>query len=395
MGRGMAKGRGRRLSGVLLGTLLATLVAWSPLAVQPALAAGPLRIEAGTTYTVDPGEGRVHVAIQYRLTNNKPNTPTTIYYYRELNVGIQAEARAIRASDASGGLAVSSTGHEHYTEVDVRLRANLYYRRSTTFTLRYDLVGGQPRSDSPIRVSRAFVTFGVWAFGDPGEGEVEVRLPAGFTSTVEGGPMSSTISGSGTVLDAKPEDPNDFFAIVSGESRAAYDESRLSMPGGAEIVVLSWPEDDRWDESVSGTLREGFPELQELVGLDWPVSQDLIVRERYTPALEGYAGIFFTDEERIDVSEDLDPVTIMHEASHAWFNDRLFSSRWIYEGLAEDYAWRVQRAVGGANTDLPREPAENDPNAVDLNTWAFPDVVRDDTNGIEVYGYEKIGRAHV
>ena len=384
----MRAGR-RRVGGILLGSFLATLVAWSPLAVQPALAAGALGVKAATTYTVDPNDGRVHVAIRYTMTSNKPNSATVIYYFREISLGVQADARGVRAADTSGALAVSTRERRFFTEVQVRLRANLYYNRSTTFTVRYDLVGAAPRSESPIRVGRAFVTFGVWAFGDPDQGTVEVKVPAGFSTTVEGDPMTTTTGASGSELSANPTNPDEFFAIVSGERRAEYDERRLSLPGDVEIVVLSWPEDDRWDETVSGTLATGFPELQELVGLDWPVAKDLHVRERYTPALEGYAGLFFTDDQRIDVSEDLDPVTIMHEASHAWFNDDLFSARWIYEGLAEEYAWRALDAAGIEPGPLPERPKVFDPGWQELSRWTFPEVIRDqETNAEERYGYE-------
>lgn len=383
----MANASARRLAGVLVGMLLATLVAWSPLAVQPAQAAGPLRIAGDTTYTVDPASGRIHVALKYTVTNNKPNTSTIIYYYRTLNVGIQADARSIRASNSQGGIGVTTIDRKNFTEVRVRLRANLYFRRTTTFTLRYDLVGGQPRSTSPVRVTQAFVTFGVWAFGDRNLGTVEVRMPAHFTSSIEGGPMTTDTSTSGNVLKASPASPDEFFAIITGENNAEYERELLSLAGGVDIAVLSWPEDDRWSEIVSETLREGIPELQEEIGLEWPVADVLDVRERYTPSLEGYAGLFFTDEQRIDVSEDLDPVTIMHEASHAWFNDDLFGYRWIYEGLAEEYAWRVQEAVGGDNVDLPGKPDKNGKGNLALNSWTFPDVVRDDTDDVEIYGY--------
>ncbi len=264
----MATAPARRLGGVLLGTLLATLVALSPLAASPALAAGPLRIEADTTYTVDPGDGRIHVALQYRITNNKPNTATFIYFYRTLSFGIQADARSIRATDAIGGLAVSTIAHRNFTEVDVRLRANLYYHRTTTFTLRYDLLGAKPRSVSPTRVSRAFVTFGVWAFGDRNLGTVEVRMPEHFTSSIEGGPMTTTTSTSGYVLKASPAAPDEFFAIITGENTTEYERELLSLPGDVDIAVLSWPEDDRWSETVTETLRAGMPELQAEIGLD-------------------------------------------------------------------------------------------------------------------------------
>jgi hypothetical protein len=383
----MSKAGGRRLGGVVLGMLLATLVAWSPVAVQPALAAGPLRIEADTTYTVDPGDATVHVAVAYRITNNKPNTPTIIYFYRTLNLGIQAEARSVRATDGSGGLSVATTRHRNYTEVDVRLRANLYYQRTARFTLRYDLPGGAPRSTSPTRVSEAFVTFGVWAFGDRNLGTVEVRMPPGFNTTIDGGPMTTRNSTAGNVLTAAPASPDRFYAVITGENTSRYDRERLELEGGVVIAVLSWPEDDRWADAVTDTLEAGMPRLQELVGLDWPVDDVLNVRERYTPSLEGYAGFFLADEDRIDVTENLDPVTIMHEASHAWFNEDLFSYRWIYEGLAEEYSYRVQLAVGGKTDGPPREPKANAAGKVALNTWAFPSVIRDETSDTELYGY--------
>ncbi len=385
--KAFARERARRLGGVVLGLVLATLVAWSPLAVQPAAAAGPLRIEADTTYTVDAADGRIHVALRYRVTNNKPNTASFIYFYRNLSFGIQPGARSVRATDANGSLATSTVARKNFTEVDVRLRANLYYRRTTTFTLRYDLVGGAPRSESPTRIGQSFVTFSVWAFGDRNLGSVEVRMPPKFDTTVEGSEMRTRNSPDGNVLTASPAEPDEFFAIITGENPAEYERQLLDLGGDIDIAVLSWPEDDRWSEAVTETLSEGMPELQEAIGLDWPVADQLDVRERYTPSLYGYAGFFFTEEQRIDVTEELDPVTIMHEASHAWFNDDLFSYRWIYEGLAEEYAWRVQDAVGGEKQELPGTPDENGKGSLALNTWEFPEVVRDDTGDAELYGY--------
>ena len=124
--------------------------------------------------------------------------------------------------------------------------------------------------------------------------------------------------------------------------------------------------------TVGATLRKAMPELESLIGLAWPVEHDLDVRERFTPLLEGYAGVFFVDEQRIDVSEDLDPIVIVHEASHAWLNNDLFVERWIYEGLAQEYAWRVQTAVGGDNGGLPTPPSTDDPGFVKLTGWGHP-----------------------
>ena len=379
----------RRLAALAVAAPLAIAALLSPVAAAPALAAGDLRLAADATYTLDPEAGRTHVAIRFRATNLKPASATIVYFYRDLAFGIQTEARAIRASDAAGALSVTTRKREFFIEVEVRLRANLYFRQTATVTVRYDLVGGAPRSESPVRIGRAFATFGVWAWGDPGLSSVEVRTPPGFGSQIDGSPMAIETATTGQRLSAEPDDPDTFYAIVSAENRAAYGSRRISLPGDVEIVVQAWPEDEAWDETVSETLRDGVPELLELIALDWPVEHDLNVRERYTPALEGYAGVFFVDEQRIDVSEDLDPVVIMHEASHAWFNQDLFADRWVYEGLAEEYAWRVQTAVGGDPGDPATRPDLDDPGHITLSGWEFPEVIRDEeTDDRERYGYQ-------
>jgi hypothetical protein len=379
----------RRLNGLLAAILLGLGLAVSPAGAGTAYAAGDLRIAADATYTLDPGDGRVHVAVDFRVTNLKPGTQTTVFFYRDISFAIQPDARAVNASDANGPLSISTDPHRFYIGAEVRLRSNLFFRETAAFTVRYDLVGGAPRSESEIRVGRAFATFGVWAWGDEGRGSVEVRTPKGFGSQIDGSPMRRETTTSGQVLSATPSDPSEFYAIVSSENQAAYTSTRVSIEGGVEIVVKAWPEDDTWNETVSETLRDALPRLMDLIGLEWPVERDLDVRERYTPALEGYAGIFFTNEQRIDISEDLDPVIIVHEASHAWFDEALFTDRWVYEGLAEEYASRVLTELG-RDPGLPAErPDPDDPGYIALNTWSFPEVIRDEeTDDRERYGYQ-------
>lgn len=379
----------RRRAGLAVALVLGLGLAVAPQAARPAVAADPLRVAADATYTLDPEAGRVHVVIQYRITDLKPNTPRFIYYYTGYHFAIQSEATSIRASDSGGALSIETHNRAGFIDLTVDFRSFIYYGQTARFTVRYDLVGGKPRSLSSIRIGKAFATWGVWAWGDAGRGSVVVNLPQGFGSTLDGDPMSKTSSGGKETLRARPAEPERFFAILSAENPLAYTKDRLSLDGGVEIVVMAWPEDEAWDDTVVSTLRTGMPELRELIGLDWPVAHDLNVRERYTPSLEGFAGLFFNDSQRIDVTEDLDPVVIVHEASHAWFNDSLFVERWIYEGLAQEYAWRVQTAVGGDRGTLPARPVEDDPGFVRLERWNFPEVIRDQqTDDIERYGYD-------
>jgi hypothetical protein len=379
----------RRLGGLALALLLAVGLAVSPATTRVALAADPLGVQSDATYTLDPAAGRVHVVITWQVTDLKPNSAQFIYYYTGYQFAVQGEARSIKASDSGGALAIKTRAHASYIEATVNFRSFLYYRQTAKFTVRYDLVGGAPRSSSTIRVGKAFATFGVWAWGDPGEGSVVVRTPQGFGSTVVGDPMSKASSGGQERLRATPAEPDRFFAIVSAENPLAYTQDRLSFAGGVEIVIMAWPEDRAWDETISKTLRAAFPALRELIGLEWPVEHDLNVRERFTPALEGYAGVFFPGSQRIDVSEDLDPVVIVHETSHTWFNENLFVERWIYEGLAQEYAWRVQHSIGGEGGGLPAAPDPRDPGFVLLSAWTFPEVIRDQaTDDRERYGYQ-------
>jgi hypothetical protein len=382
-------GRRRTVRGALVAAFLALALSVSPPATRTAVAAGALRVDGAATYTLDPEAGRVHVAIDFDVTDLKPNTATTIYYYTGFTFGVQEDARSVRATDGQGPLSVTTRARRRFTEVVVNFRTFLYFRDRASFTVRYDLVGAGPRAESPIRVGRAFSSFGVWAWGDAGRSSLEVRIPAGFETKVDGGPLGKEDAASGVRLTADPADPDSFFAIVSADAPSAYHSTRISLAGGVEIVVLSWPEDRAWDDATGDTLRAALPKLRELIGLDWPVEHDLEVRERYTPALEGYAGVFFTDDQRIEISEDLDPLVAVHEASHAWFNGDLFAERWIYEGLAEEYAWRVLTALGDDAGDEAAPPDPEDPGFVALNEWTFPRVIRDEeTDDRERYGYE-------
>ena len=379
----------RRLGALAVALLLGLGLAISPAGSGVALAANPLRVQADATYTLDPAARRVHVVIQYEITDLKPDSAQFTYYYTGYTFAIQPEARSVRATDSRGALSATTKAHEFYVETTVTFRSNIFYKQTAKVTVRYDLVGGAPRSSSSIRIGRAFSTFGVWAWGDPGRGSVVVRTPQGFGDQVVGDPMSTSSSGGAETLRAAPAEPERFFAIVSAENPLAYTTDRLSLEGGVEIVVMAWPEDHAWDDTVAKSLRTAMPMLRELIGLDWPVAHDLDIRERFTPALEGYAGVFFTESQRIDVSEDLDPVVIVHEASHAWFNEELFIERWIYEGLAQEYAWRVQTAVGGPAGDAPSRPALDDPGFVRLESWTFPEVIRDqETDDHERFGYQ-------
>jgi hypothetical protein len=182
-------------------------------------------------------------------------------------------------------------------------------------------------------------------------------------------------------------DAQAWYAWITATNDDALTRDRLTIEGGAEVLVRGWPDDPRWRRRVSELLREGVPRLVERVGLPWPVDGALEVTEVHTPLLEGYAGFYDPEQDRITISEDLDDLTIVHEASHAWFNGSLFAERWIGEGLADEYAARVLEALG-RRVPEPDRVTPRDEAAFPLASWAPPAAIRDETAAArESYGY--------
>ena len=397
----MARGpRGRRRPSRPLGRrpwlLLATAVlalgaGLGPLGAGSVAAAGDaLSVTTAATYTIQPAKRVVAVVVDLTATNNKPNTTSggivTRYFYQSARIAIQTEARNIRAT--AGGSRVSTTVNpaDGYAVLETRFAGDLFYHQTTKVRITFELPGGPPRSKSDIRVGSAFATFVAWAFGD--SGSVRVVVPAGFDATTTGSALTRSTAGGSTVFrSGAVTDVGTWYAVVNADRPAGLASARIDLPDGEHVVVRGWPEDPEWRRRVATLLTKGLPELVALVGLDWPVSGDLQVFEVHTPLLEGYSGLTFEHQDRIEISEDLDDLTIIHEASHSWFNGDLFQDRWLKEGFADTYASRTLDAIG---TDHLTPPAvsRTDPAAVPLAEWTFPGRITDtDTGARETYGY--------
>ena len=135
---------------------------------------------------------------------------------------------------------------------------------------------------------------------------------------------------------------------------------------------------------MQAQIDEGLPLLEAAIGEEWPIDE-LVVREAYTPYFYGYAGWFSAVDEEIEMGEELDQETMLHELSHAWFNSDWFHERWVSEGLAQVYSNQVVDQLGGDGLD-PTSPLAGDLGAQQLNQWGSPaaDEVADEA---EDYGY--------
>ena len=393
----MGRSGSRRVARLFVAGLAVAASLLRPAAAPPAAAATDdgLALTSATTYTLVPDKSLVHVVIALSAKNTKPDlvrqtpsgTLTTRYFFESATIGVQPEASAVAASFGKQHLATHLAPDDGFSRLTVALPADLYFGQTETVSVAFDLPGGAPRSESAIRVGSAFATFSAWAFGDGGD--VQVVVPGGYDVTASGSPTQTSVDAGVTTVSATGiDDATDWYATIVANRQDALTSDRLDLPGGEHLVIRAWPEDTEWQTRVTGLLRTGLPVLVDKLGLDWPVTGDIEVTEVHTPLLEGYAGIFHTDERLIEISEDLDELTILHEASHAWFNENLFVGRWIDEGLADEYASRVLDEVsnGGLGPD-PVSPT--DAEAVRLNEWTFPGRIADEaTRARETYGYD-------
>ncbi len=400
-----ATSRFRRLGSATLLAIVASLaVAVVPPAATPilpalrtfdaaAVSAANDDIDIGTTtrYVVMPDKALIRVTVDIVAVNQHPTQTSggviTRFFYDGLNLGVQPEARHLRATQDGSSLQVTSAGKKGYRLVTIRFLANLYFGQTATVRLTFDLPAGAPRSASDIRVGAAFASFLAWAFGD--HGSVRIDVPPGFVVNVSGADVATHARSDGTqVLTASTTDAANWYAFVDARNDDGLTRDRLSLADGEQIIVRGWPEDKRWRKLVTTILTEGVPDLVGLIGLPWPVNGPLNVLEIHTPLLEGYAGFYDAAHDEITISEDLDDLTIVHEASHAWFNSHLFTERWITEGLADEYASRVLAATG-ATKPAPGKVKPTAKVAFPLSQWPPPAPIADSqSDAREQYGYD-------
>ena len=357
------------------------------------LADGDLEESSTSTYTIDPAAGVVRVVVEVAVTNVVPDRTEgdTIYsrYYTGYTIpALAASTNATAVDDAGRALTVTSEPVPEasgYVLYQVEFAERLSYLETERFTLTYDIVGVPPRAADPTRANPAYFGFGAFGTGDRGRVNVRVVAPDGLVVDLFGDPVTTSRVDGATVYSADEiADPDGFIVVVSARNDEALDRAAATA-GEAQFELLSWPGDSVWQSFVKEQIETGVPALAELIGEPWPLEGTLEVIQSSTPYLYGYAGWFSPRELLIEVGEELDQEVVLHELSHAWFNDGWFTDRWVNEGLAQVYSNRVVEQLGG----MPQAPDPidpSDPGFVELNGWGDLDLGGDD-DAREVYGY--------
>lgn len=373
------------------GILIAGLVVLAPAPAPARAAEDGLRIVTDATYEVRPADRVVHVTISAAATNTTPDDAQGRTYFTGITFAIQPGATNVAA--VSGDVVLPLVVRERtdsHTTVDVTYHQSVYFGQVYRYTVSYDLPDGGDAPDRDVRVTPSVVAFPVWAFGSSGVSgsSVSVRLPTGYSATVEGGPMVGTSDDAWTTLSATDlPDPFAFFAYVSADRPGAFVETRTSVDIGggatAPLIVRAWEDDPAWGARTTSLMERGIPALMELIGLEYPVNGRLRVEEAATSRLGEYAGTYSDVTELITVRYDADAIVTLHEAAHVWFNDSLLRGRWIGEAWAEWYAVQAAAAIGetGGSPTLTDAQLEH---RIPLNDWGAYGV---EDLGVEDFAY--------
>ncbi len=358
----------------------------------PSRQVGGLSIDATSTYELVAAEARVHVTVVVELENLEPprrigSTIRTSFLDRySLPVLAEAVDVTVRRVDGPSLTIERGPGNEFVDLISADLDPDVVNGAPQSIVFEYDLPARPPRDRAFTRINDAFVSFGLFAVGDPGTAEVEVVLPDGFDVEFVGGqPTSAADDDSVRYRFGQIVDPDTFFVTVAARNDDALVDREIDV-GGSDVVVRGWPDDPQWADFVSTTLGDGVPLFEELIGASFPGEDGLDVVESASPYLYGYSGWFVPAEDLIEIGDVLDSQVVLHEVSHLWFNDELFTGRWISEGFAEAYGNRVREQIGGDVAEPP-QPSEDAPGRQPLEEWSNPQLREDGSDEEEQYGY--------
>lgn len=352
-----------------------------------------LEVTSTKTYTPEPENEHIVVEASYTMTNVTPDEfigdSVRSFYFTRWVIAIPATVTDFAATSGGATLNVSIDPDEDTEDISfatISLPFNLDFGQTVTIDVDYTIPGGEPRAGGGVaRVNDSFLSFAVWTAGDPDASDVRVNVPPGFVVDLEGSldelrPVSEDDSLFFEAIDI--DEPRQFFGQVFGrnDSGLITETAQLS---NATATVRAWPDDPDWAAFVVNAIEDDVPIIEELTGLSWPAG-DIEVIETVTPYLYGYGGWFNAASGLIEIGENLERDLILHELTHAWFNEELIEGRWITEGLAEEYASRTIEATGDVRPD-PERPDLADPVRVPLSEWASPWSLSED----QAFSYEQ------
>lgn len=369
---------------------LAVLV--TPVPRPAASAEHGLVFDATTTYVLDVEAEVVRVEVDARLTNTLPvrqrgniiETP----FFDKVGIPVVGPVTAITATGPSGSLATTvergDTGADH---IVVDLSPNLVNGAPQDLTVRYELPAQPPRSEAITRVNQAYAAWFVVVAGDPGSAQLRIEVPRDFELGIAATPAELDTRRDGEHLVISSDGtaaPDGLYFALSVVREDAMVAEELTF-GDATVTVRGWPDDTEWQDFATDLVERGIPVLTELVGRPLP-DPTITVLETSGGAHIGYGGFYGADG-TIEVSDETDAETLLHELAHGWINGRLFSERWLLEGVTQEVTRRATDHLDVEVDPVPELDADAAV-AVPLNDWGWSELFDDERPALEAWGYD-------
>ncbi len=354
---------------------------------SPAHASTDLREASHSMFTVDPA-GVVHVQVDITITNTTVSNGLSVYYFDAIHFSTIANALDIQASIQGAKARIDVVARNRfYSDATIHLNSNLLPRQTQVLHVQYDIPRSGARVPGVNRVNPAYMSFVVFSYADPGMASVTVRVPTGYNVDVAWETMESTVGNGYTDYTATAiANPGSWTAAITANNEAALHVEHLTVQKH-NVDVRSWPDDPAWRRFVRRELRNGIPALERLVGSALPKDETLQITETSNPYIYGYGGWYKRTDNTISVGDALDPVVLLHETSHEWFNGSKFVERWLSEGFAQEFSTRAV-TVAGKSRQEPTKPVKASAGRVTLNDWSNPNFSGGrDPDLQERYGY--------
>jgi hypothetical protein len=338
---------------------------WRAAAPAPALGAqSGLAYISDATWTVDPAARRIHVAMQVSATSHAADSNGRRYFFTALEMTLPPSSADYVAGDGRGDSlpvtvrARTSAG----VVVDVGLRQKLYSGQSVSFAMAFDIVDSGGSADRDTRIGQGVVSFQLSAFGSRGTpgSSVTVIFPAGFAVQEPVGSLIGSTDGldrtvfkSGTIADSTALTA--YFSASEFGPSTQFLTAKLQV-GPIAITLRYWADDPQWANEVGDVLVAGYPVLRGLIGLGDPATRSVTVEETSAFGIGGFSGEYNPASNTVKVASP-DPIVVLHEISHLWFNSDLASDLWINEGFASFYAEQAAQSLGLPDDSPTLSPA--------------------------------------
>ncbi|NNC42167.1 MAG: hypothetical protein HKO03_02865 [Acidimicrobiia bacterium] len=302
-------------------------------------------ISEDAVYEVDAETGVIQVERAFRVDRASG--------VGSIQVPVDASSENVTVQGGNRTVSLSVAGGEDYAYVTIPASV----LTGADAVLRYDIVGNPNRSKSPGRVNPALSAWEITVVGSPGKSNVEILVPRPYRPEWAGTNSVAYIDKSDRVeiKVSRINNPTDFVLAVAARDDRKLDVREFNIDGNF-VRLHFWPGDDEWADFVEDNARLALPVLRERIGRPWPEVDTLDIIESPRPYLIGYGGWYAINLGEIEVGELLLTSTLIHELTHAWFNDSLFQERFITEGLADTFA--RQAALSLLEGDIAPEVRE-------------------------------------